>query len=125
MFGDLLYLRHAFSLTLPSPAKRARVNKRPILGVLRIEKPPRPFQWQRAGVRGISFSAGERKIMKSIRGLLVFAFLFSATGCLVGPDYQRPQIDTPPTWRVEDQTAQAVTNTNWWEQYNDPVLNEL
>ena len=44
---------------------------------------------------------------------------------MVGPDYQRPQIDTPQTWRVEDKSAQAITNTAWWEQYNDPVLNEL
>jgi multidrug efflux system outer membrane protein len=44
---------------------------------------------------------------------------------MVGPDYQRPQIDTPQTWRVEDKNVQAITNTSWWEQYNDPVLNEL
>jgi hypothetical protein len=29
---------------------------------------------------------------------------------LVGPDYQRPQIDTPQTWRVEDKNVQAITN---------------
>ena len=134
MFGNLLYLRNAFSpgrvrrpdaLTLPSPAKRARVKKRPILGALRIEKPPRPFRWERAGVREISFYAGERKIIKSLRGLLVFVFVIFTSGCLVGPDYRSPQIDTPQTWRVEDKTAQAVTNTAWWEQYDDPVLNEL
>src|SRR5215469_1969286 len=56
---------------------------------------------------------------------LVFAFLVFTSGCLVGPDYQRPQVDTPQTWRVEDKTAQAITNMAWWEQYNDPVLNEL
>ncbi|HEY7322980.1 MAG TPA: efflux transporter outer membrane subunit [Candidatus Binatia bacterium] len=47
------------------------------------------------------------------------------SGCMVGPDYQRPQIDTPQAWRVEDKNVQAITNTSWWEQYNDPVLNEL
>ena len=56
---------------------------------------------------------------------LVFAFVVFTSGCLVGPDYQRPQIDTPQTWRVEDPNAQAVANLAWWEQYNDPVLNEL
>src|SRR5215470_7131735 len=56
---------------------------------------------------------------------LGFALVFFVSGCLVGPDYQRPQIDTPQTWRVEDKAAQAITNTAWWEQYNDPVLNEL
>ena len=46
-------------------------------------------------------------------------------GCMVGPDYQRPQVDVPQIWRVEDKSVQAVTNTSWWEQYNDPVLNGL
>ena len=57
-----------------------------------------------------------------IASLILSLALF---GCLVGPDYQRPQIDTPQTWRVEDKNVQAITNTAWWEQYNDPVLNEL
>jgi len=57
-----------------------------------------------------------------IASLILSLALF---GCLVGPDYQRPQIDTPQTWRVEDKSAQAVINTSWWEQYNDPVLSEL
>src|SRR6516165_1038088 len=94
--NDLLFCkRHSIS-----PAKRARVKKRPILGALRIEKPPRPFRWERAGVREISFYAGERKIIKSLRGLLVFVFVIFTSGCLVGPDYRSPQIDTPQTWRV-------------------------
>jgi len=53
------------------------------------------------------------------------ALSFALFGCMVGPDYQRPQVDMPQTWRVEDKTAQAITNTSWWEQYDDPVLNEL
>lgn len=63
--------------------------------------------------------------LRALRGLLVLAFVVFTSGCLVGPDYQRPQIDTPQTWRVEDKTAQAITNMAWWEQYNDPVLNGL
>jgi outer membrane protein, multidrug efflux system len=59
------------------------------------------------------------------RSLIVVVCALYAPGCMVGPDYQRPQIDLPQTWRVEDKSAQAVTNTAWWEQYNDPVLNEL
>jgi len=56
---------------------------------------------------------------------LVFAFMVFTSGCLVGPDYQRPQVDVAQTWRVEDKNVQAITNMAWWEQYNDPVLNEL
>jgi outer membrane protein, multidrug efflux system len=61
-----------------------------------------------------------------MRRTLIFAALVMCTAsCMVGPDYQRPQVDVAQTWRIEDKNAQAVANTAWWEQYNDPVLNEL
>jgi multidrug efflux system outer membrane protein len=44
---------------------------------------------------------------------------------MVGPNYQRPQVDTPQSWRFEDKEAKDVANTAWWEQFKDPVLNEL
>jgi multidrug efflux system outer membrane protein len=59
------------------------------------------------------------------RIVIFFAFTLCVAGCLVGPDYQRPQIDTLQMWRVEDKSAQAITNMSWWEQYDDPILNEL
>ncbi len=46
-------------------------------------------------------------------------------GCMVGPDYVRPPIDTPTAWRLSDQDARELANTAWWEQFGDPVLNEL
>lgn len=46
-------------------------------------------------------------------------------GCAVGPNYHRPEIDTPATWRYEEKEARDLANTAWWEQFNDPVLNEL
>jgi len=58
----------------------------------------------------------------------VIVFLFFAlfvSGCMMGPNYQRPDVDTPQTWRFEDKEAKDVANTAWWKQFNDPVLNEL
>ena len=55
---------------------------------------------------------------------LFFAFIL-VSGCMMGPNYQRPEVDTPQTWRFEDKEAKDVVNTAWWEQFNDPVLNEL
>ncbi len=46
-------------------------------------------------------------------------------GCAVGPNYQRPSVETPPSWRFEEKEARGVANTAWWEQFDDPVLNEL
>jgi multidrug efflux system outer membrane protein len=46
-------------------------------------------------------------------------------GCMVGPDYRRPVVETPPAWRLTDQEAQETANTAWWRQLEDPVLNDL
>jgi multidrug efflux system outer membrane protein len=43
----------------------------------------------------------------------------------VGPDYQRPEVDSPATWRFEDKEAQAFADVAWWERFQDPVLNNL
>ena len=45
--------------------------------------------------------------------------------CTVGPNYQRPTTDAPAKWRIDYPAAADVANTKWWEQFDDPVLNEL
>jgi multidrug efflux system outer membrane protein len=47
------------------------------------------------------------------------------SGCMVGPNYVRPTVDTPPAWRIDYDKAADVANTRWWEQFGDPVLNDL
>ena len=49
----------------------------------------------------------------------------AVAGCTVGPDYVRPGVDTPTAWRIDYPKAAAVANTRWWEQFGDPVLNNL
>ncbi len=46
-------------------------------------------------------------------------------GCTVGPDYVRPEVAAPATWRVDYPKAADIANTRWWEQFGDPVLNDL
>ena len=46
-------------------------------------------------------------------------------GCMVGPDYVRPPVDAPAAWRLTEPEAKDLANTAWWEQFGDPVLNEL
>jgi multidrug efflux system outer membrane protein len=48
-----------------------------------------------------------------------------SAGCAVGPDYQRPVVETPEAWRVEYSYAAEVANTRWWQQFDDPALNQL
>jgi multidrug efflux system outer membrane protein len=44
---------------------------------------------------------------------------------MVGPDYKRPAVDIPQSFRFEDKKAKNVANTVWWHQFDDSVLNEL
>ena len=47
-------------------------------------------------------------------------------GCAaVGPDYVRPEVDTPQAWRVDYQQAAGMAHTRWWAQFRDPVLDRL
>jgi len=61
--------------------------------------------------------------MKKAIILLVVVLLLG--GCAVGPDYKRPSIDIPQSFRFEDKEAKTLANTAWWQQFADPVLNEL
>jgi multidrug efflux system outer membrane protein len=49
-------------------------------------------------------------------------------GCTVGPNYHRPPVATAPEFQ-EPQTQSAtqvdIAWTNWWTEFNDPVLDEL
>ncbi len=49
----------------------------------------------------------------------------AVAGCTVGPDYARPVTDAPAAWRIDYPKAADVANTKWWEQFGDPVLNDL
>jgi multidrug efflux system outer membrane protein len=47
------------------------------------------------------------------------------SGCMMGPNYQRPSVDTPATFRFDDPHAADTANTEWWKQFGDPVLDDL
>src|SRR5271167_361966 len=61
--------------------------------------------------------------MKTHTLVALVAALFA--GCTVGPNYVRPVVDTPTAWRIDYPKAADVANTKWWEQFGDPVLNDL
>jgi NodT family efflux transporter outer membrane factor (OMF) lipoprotein len=66
-----------------------------------------------------------REIVLTILACLVMA------GCTVGPNFERPQSTTPEVFN-RTQTAQSPSkpvesqfDSDWWTQFNDPVLNDL
>jgi multidrug efflux system outer membrane protein len=43
----------------------------------------------------------------------------------VGPDYERPAIDSPPTYRFEEKDARDAVDATWWTQFGDRQLERL
>ncbi|MFZ0334592.1 MAG: efflux transporter outer membrane subunit [Candidatus Acidiferrales bacterium] len=66
-----------------------------------------------------------------MRRLALLAFGLLLAGCTVGPNYKRPAIDTPGAYRGENlsrpsvSSAESLGNENWWEVFQDPVLQQL
>jgi multidrug efflux system outer membrane protein len=59
------------------------------------------------------------------RTLIVSAIFLCVAGCMVGPDYKRPTIDAPQAFRYEPKEVAETADTEWWKQFNDPVLDSL
>jgi len=58
-----------------------------------------------------------------LTGLVLAVF---AGGCAIGPDYKRPVVAEPPTFRGQA-TAEAASfaDAPWWEAFEDPSLRAL
>ncbi len=46
-------------------------------------------------------------------------------GCAMGPDYQRPDVQLPPTYPQDAGTVAQDVQPEWWKLYGDATLNEL
>jgi outer membrane protein, multidrug efflux system len=59
-----------------------------------------------------------------------FAWMVVATavlaGCAIGPDYKRPPVAEPPTFRGQVSTeAESLADAPWWDVFRDPILADL
>ncbi|MEN6615790.1 MAG: TolC family protein, partial [Syntrophorhabdus sp.] len=58
--------------------------------------------------------------------VLVAFLLLLVAGCAIGPDYKRPEMDIPQAFRFDEgQGSREVADSEWWQQFNDPVLEKL
>jgi multidrug efflux system outer membrane protein len=46
-------------------------------------------------------------------------------GCALGPDYERPEIDTPVSYIQPVEEGESFANMPWWDLLQDPQLQEL
>ncbi len=57
--------------------------------------------------------------------LVAIACIVLLAGCAVGPDYRRPSVEVPETFRYSDNDAREIANADWWRQFGDPALDNL
>lgn len=86
--------------------------------------------------------ASPRTVPRLTRLFVVIAALGGLSGCLLGPDYQRPEMALPDTFRAEKASAASLGNAavvpsasvagsgvevrvDWWVLFNDPALNDV
>lgn len=58
------------------------------------------------------------------RRLLLLSAL-AVGGCTLGPDYERPELETPASYIQPIQEGESFANTPWWELFDDPQLQVL
>lgn len=58
---------------------------------------------------------------------VVLLLLVLLSGCFkIGPDYIKTKIDTPKQWRfAHNSSSKFIPNMFWWNQFTDPVLDQL
>lgn len=57
--------------------------------------------------------------------VLIFLCVFLTSSCIFRPEYTRPDVDVPDSWRLPTNEACCHANICWWEQLGDPILNAL
>jgi multidrug efflux system outer membrane protein len=61
------------------------------------------------------------------KAVVVAAASLFLAGCVMGPNYQKPKVDTPAAFRGADAPVSEVSlaDTAWADLFKDPVLNDL
>jgi multidrug efflux system outer membrane protein len=62
-----------------------------------------------------------KKTLSAVAGIALLLF----AGCMVGPDFQKPAVETPENFRFAGPKAAEAVNLKWWELFDDPVLDTL
>src|SRR5471032_290785 len=68
--------------------------------------------------------------MKISNTALMISLALMLGGCMVGPDYHRPQVPVPahykplPGWTMAQPSAEKPKG-DWWTAFNDPLIDQL
>src|SRR2546429_9912152 len=67
-------------------------------------------------------------MMRSARGWTAVGIVIAALlgGCAIGPNYTRPAVAEPQTFRGQAMAeAASLADAPWWEVFQDPILQTL
>src|ERR1051325_10259415 len=68
------------------------------------------------------------RALRALRGGVLVGLLVLLAGCTLGPNYQRPGVLTPDSYRFGNGGPagnESLADLPWWELFKDPVLQEL
>lgn len=60
-----------------------------------------------------------------MRRLSLAVFSVLLVSCAMGPDYSRPKVPTPESWRMAAAVSDSIANMPWWELLRDDELQTL
>jgi multidrug efflux system outer membrane protein len=62
---------------------------------------------------------------KKLVRIVTLVAIVSLTGCMLGPDFKKPVMETPDHYRFADKEVKTTVGLKWWGLFNDPVLRSL
>jgi outer membrane protein, multidrug efflux system len=57
--------------------------------------------------------------------LIIFLLLLTVSGCLMGPKYEKPVVNTRGNFKYDSIKVDTVIDLKWWELFNDSELKKL
>src|SRR5262249_28037190 len=69
-----------------------------------------------------------RRHHRRLAAALLGPALLLFTGCMIGPDFNRPTVSVSENWLESGDrrvSSGSATYRDWWTAFNDPVLNDL
>jgi outer membrane protein, multidrug efflux system len=58
----------------------------------------------------------------NVRRMLGIGLAVGTLGCAIGPNYERPELPTTPTFRDHAEATASVADLSWWEVFKDEAL---
>lgn len=55
----------------------------------------------------------------------ILLFTLGISSCKVGPNFHSPEVESPTSYRFDNNNTDSIIGLNWWEIFHDPVLDSL